>query len=422
MFTSIEYAFVNFKYQFLGAITLRTRKKTLQKQALRNDGITVYFEDMPQLILQVYILWKTPLQCLNYEWDDGMITYCSIAISILSISATVVPFSRVDEDLVLECEVETPTTRGKMIWMAKCWDLMIKVLSNDVLFCTLLLVLPKLLLISWTISVLKWYSLLLIVPIVVILLFVKLAQDQFRHPEESHWQGLHLLLAMSKDILGYSGREDKLLLPSVVILSSFLIPLSIALHASVNTSFYSEEDKFGIFPSDPYPSSTICFTNASTAMQRDMWENLTMPWSPTCNVTFTSEPCAYHATTRIKATLSCLLVFMSLGLTLVLFIATRFYKILIVVIISGFGVAAILFVFVASIGSEWHIAIACADKVDFSNLTNNQNWTSCVEDQVTTTSSWFISFLYGLLTLIGTPLILFCACSLLFCVCKCCCK
>ena len=36
---------------------------------LEYDTGVVYFEDIPQFILQLYILWKTPLQCLTFDWS-----------------------------------------------------------------------------------------------------------------------------------------------------------------------------------------------------------------------------------------------------------------------------------------------------------------------------------------------------------------
>ena len=308
VFTSLKYAIADFRYRFLGDNCQRIRKKELHEQQIIHDGFTVYFEDMPQLILQVYILWKTPVQCLNFEWDDGLMTYASIAIGILSIAATVVPFAfednTDDDDEMTNC----------------CWDLLQIVPGNKILFCTFFLVLPKLLLFSWTVSVLKWYSLLFIVPIGMILLCI------------NAWIGGEgILLRTIKDILGYSGRSTKRLLPSVILLSSFLIPLSISLHASINSPFYSEEDYFGIFPSDPFPSNTICFTNSSTRIQEAMWGNLTTSWSPTCNVTFTAQPCNPQVKERTEIILSCFLVFMSLGLAIVLVIANPKYLIRLIV-------------------------------------------------------------------------------------------
>ena len=304
VFTSLKYAIADFRYRFLGDNCQRIRKKELHEQQIIHDGFTVYFEDMPQLILQVYILWKTPVQCLNFEWDDGLMTYASIAIGILSIAATVVPFAfednTDDDDEMTNC----------------FWDLLQIVPGNKILFCTFFLVLPKLLLFSWTVSVLKWYSLLFIVPIGMILLCI------------NAWIGGEgILLRTIKDILGYNGRTTKRLLPSVILLSSFLIPLSLSLHVSVNSPFYSKEDYFGIFPSDPFPSSTICFTNSSTVLQEEMWGNLTTSWSPTCNVTFTAQPCSPQVKERTEIILSCSLVFMCLGLALVVFIAPNLRRI-----------------------------------------------------------------------------------------------
>ena len=352
MWTNIKYAKVDFKYRFCGATTLRGRKKDLKKKVLKNDGITVYFEDMPQLILQVYTLWKTPVRCLNFEWGDGMWTFGAIAISILSISATVVPFAN---SFIAPPSRESRTNSSNQSNWKIFKD---KVLKNEILFCTFLLVLPKLLLFSWTISILKWYSLTFIVPMGIVMLCINLCKDK----EYS----LKILFKTTRDVLGYNGREVMRLLPSVLMLSSFLIPLSISLHASINPSFNLE---FGIGHSDPFPSSTICFSNSSRDRQVKMWENLTMPWSPTCNISFTAQPCEPEVKERIEIILSCLLVFMSLGLAIVLLFANG-KKVLVILFIAVlacillFGVIAIcIAIFVgSSIHLENHLWKSCAEK------------------------------------------------------------
>ena len=66
-----------------------------EKKKISCDGIFAYFEDIPQFILQVYILWKTPSQCFSLEstWNiEKVRTFQSILTSFLSIAAHVVPF------------------------------------------------------------------------------------------------------------------------------------------------------------------------------------------------------------------------------------------------------------------------------------------------------------------------------------------
>ena len=75
----------------------------------------------------------------------------------------------------------------------------------------------------------------------------------------------------------------------------FLIPLGINLAGAVNsleiTNTNSSSDPFDAFPIDPFPSSTICFTNSSIIDQEKRWENKTTPFSNSCNKTFEAKPC-----------------------------------------------------------------------------------------------------------------------------------
>ena len=72
-------------------------------------------------------------------------------------------------------------------------------------------------------------------------------------------------------------------------MACFLIPLSISLHAAVNTS--EQVDYFSVFPSDPFPSRTICFTNSSLIEQQEMWNNDTTTFSNNCNMTYSAVLC-----------------------------------------------------------------------------------------------------------------------------------
>ena len=80
-------------------------------------------------------------------------------------------------------------------------------------------------------------------------------------------------------ILFFLSTEKWGVLASCFVLCSFLIPLSIALGASAKTDLTSEIDHFNVFPYDPFPSSTVCFTNWSMLEQENRWENLTEPFS-----------------------------------------------------------------------------------------------------------------------------------------------
>ena len=305
---------------------LKSLKKKLQKQEIKNDAYTVYFEDIPQLILQVYIIWKTPRQCLDFATFSDFVQYGSILTSILSISGTIVPFANVDENNYTSstdsfhftvCGLDSPFEK-----VGTCMTFIIKkVLKNEIFFCTVFMALPKLMLFSWVISILGWGSLILFVPIVLGLLCYHLCYRLLKN------QGgpIDILVATSKDFMGYSGRDKKNLLPSIILLALFVIPLSIALHASINTSFNSKMHDLGIFPSDPFPSWTICFTNSSRDMQEEKWGNLTTPWSPTCNITFTAQPCEPPVQEFIQTILSILLIFMCLGFIVGLIIANLPY-------------------------------------------------------------------------------------------------
>ena len=69
----------------------------IERRVVSYNGLQAYFEDIPQFILQVYILWKTPVECFTWDSDwteDKVIAVQSILTSFLSISATVVPFHK----------------------------------------------------------------------------------------------------------------------------------------------------------------------------------------------------------------------------------------------------------------------------------------------------------------------------------------
>ena len=215
-----------------------------------------------------------------------------------------------------------------------------------------------------------------------------------------------ILLTTIKDILGYSGRTTMRLLPSVILLFSFLIPLSISLHASINSPFYSEEDYFGIFPSDPFPSNTICFTNSSTVIQEAMWGNLTTSFTPTCNVTFTAQPCNPQVKERTEIILSCFLVFMSLGLAIVLVIANPQYLIRLIVatvlccIVAGV-IAALIFnpISMHEVTTRKNMVLkSCGadddDISDFDTIVEEDPW--CVRGVILSPGFLFNRILHGM--------------------------
>ena len=66
----------------------------LEKKDFYYSGVLAYLKDIPQVILQIYILWKTPHSC--FSWSLAAVQ--SIVTSFLSISATVVPFYETEKN------------------------------------------------------------------------------------------------------------------------------------------------------------------------------------------------------------------------------------------------------------------------------------------------------------------------------------
>ena len=237
----LKYVILKYKYKF-GQLESKPRKEQVgdqEKKKIRCNGIFAYLEDIPQFILQVYILWKTPSQCFSWEsnWDiEKVRTVQSILTSFLSIAAHVVPLYEKRRN--------------------EKWELLSKTgfflhFSSGVFLNTI----PKLVLISWTFSVLKWYgwifvsALVLLAGILVLVLFRK--------------EPLKSKLILSVQItFGYVGGKRGFVI-SALILSCFLFPLGISLNAARTSSYERELDSFSLFPYDQFPSRTICFTNSS---------------------------------------------------------------------------------------------------------------------------------------------------------------
>ena len=95
------------------------------------------------------------------------------------------------------------------------------------------------------------------------------------------------LIASIQVMFGYHGGWGTAF--SALIMACFLIPLAINLHAALNTS--EQVDYFSVFPSDPFPSRTICFTNSSLIEQQEMWNNETTTFSNNCNITYSAVLC-----------------------------------------------------------------------------------------------------------------------------------
>ena len=96
------------------------------------------------------------------------------------------------------------------------------------------------------------------------------------------------------------------MITSGIILLCFCIPLS------MNLNGLDTED-FSNFPNDPFPSRLICFSNASKITQEQQWENLTLPWSPSCNYTFTARMCTADIKEKNRLILILMIALPSVG-------------------------------------------------------------------------------------------------------------
>ena len=269
-YSILKFAVTKFKVLFRSSIPTESEQKLLltnEQQVVFYDGMLAYFEDIPPFILQVYILWKTPLECfsLDGDWEnDEIVAVQSILTSFLSISATVVPFYEKNED--------------------KEWTLISGPGLQSFLTGTFMHVIPKLVLTAWTFSVLNWYGWFFIAPLFFISCFMACRNGA----GDIDITFLHIVPSI-QILFGYPGKKRTYI--SALMLTSFLIPLGIALHAAVNTS--EAVDFFQVFPSDPFPSRVICFTNSSTKIQEELWQNKTTYFSNNCNKTYSAVPCDF---------------------------------------------------------------------------------------------------------------------------------
>ena len=257
--------FAVYKFRMFLDHDLKKITDELDKKNTFSNGIIAYFEDIPQFILQVYILQKTPHDCFSWREIDA---WQSIGTSFLSISATVVPFYKKEKD--------------------DEWSLF----SCDAFFRNFLVgsflnVIPKLVLISWTFSVLNGYGWFLVIP----LLLVCACMACRHHKEHSRQDNIfsYILFRSLQLAFGYAGGPASLVV--CILLLLFLIPLGLNLAAVINSSNKVDSDPFDIFPVDPFPSSTICFTNFTILAQEERWENKTTTFSNSCNKTFEAIPC-----------------------------------------------------------------------------------------------------------------------------------
>ena len=282
-----------------------TEVKKQEKKKIRCNGIFAYLEDIPQFLLQVYILWKTPSQCFSLETDWDIIkvrTVQSIMSSFLSIAAHVVPFYE---------------KRRNETW---------KLFSISGFFLhfasgVFLNVTPKLVLISWTFSILNWYGWFFVMSLILIAGLSIL----FLYKEESFKSKLLLTVQIT---FGYVGGKRGLMI-SALLLSCFLFPLGISLNAAKASSYVQEHNSFELFPRDPFPSRTICFTNLSLIEQHERWLERNMTFSEQCNLTYNAVPCLQQETQLIITQLWLMIGAMSAGPSIIIILIlggiTAFY-------------------------------------------------------------------------------------------------
>ena len=236
-----------------------------------------------QAILQMYTLWITPADCLDFGFDN-IITYASVASSFVSISAIAVP-------LIHD-----------------------KLQPQNLFLCLFLLVFPKLVLFSWTVSVLRAWSILFFLPIMAINFAFEFRTSSV---DDDAYDSLITKLrdtffTVIRSTLGYNGngfshgKQFCNMITSGIILLCFCIPLS------MNLNGLDTED-FSNFPNDPFPSRLICFSNASKITQEQQWENLTLPWSPSCNYMFTARMCTADIKEKNRLILILMIALPSVG-------------------------------------------------------------------------------------------------------------
>ena len=288
----IKFALHKFKFLFKSSSPSKSEENDIyvrERWITYLDAILVHLEDIPQFILQVYILWKTPVECFSLDGDmttDELSAVQSILSSFLSISATVVPFFK-KEELDLD-DRDDRENDGESKWELMSFTGILSFIAG-----TFFNVIPKLVLISWTFSVLNWYMWLFFIPLFLISWYIatkttaKFTSRVPRIMKDFIMKFGFQFITTIQFMFGYAGKGGTIF--SALIMTCFLIPLGISLHAAVNTS--EEVDYFAVFPRDPFPSRTICFTNSSGIVQQEMWSNETTTFSNNCNMTYSEVQC-----------------------------------------------------------------------------------------------------------------------------------
>ena len=79
-------------------------------------------------------------------------------------------------------------------------------------------------------------------------------------PEKTRMSKLTLTYRIMLGYVNFGGGY-RVPLINALILICFQVPLGIAMKAAINSGYIQEYDSFAIFPQDPFPSRTICFTS-----------------------------------------------------------------------------------------------------------------------------------------------------------------
>ena len=283
----IKFAVDQFKFLFKSTSPSKSEKEDIEdkeKMILTLDAIKVHLEDIPQFILQVYILWRTPLECFssanNWKADELVtIQLHSIVASALSIAATVVPFFEKLGHKKHDNEKKN-----------KKWNPMSVEGILTFIIGTFFIVFTKLILFSWTFSVLEWSGwTFLFILFMSAMYFAGLYLDDIDYKRESLWKLLGRQFFYSIQIMfGYNVHTYGRCF-NVFIFSMSLIPLAFALQAAVITT--EENNYFEKFAENPFPSRTFCFTYSSIQHQQDLWKDETRFHSNSCNITYSGVLC-----------------------------------------------------------------------------------------------------------------------------------
>ena len=129
-------------------------------------------------------------------------------------------------------------------------------------------------------------------------------------PEKTRMSKLTLTYQIMLGYVNFGGGY-RVPLINALILICFQVPLGIAMKAAINSGYIQEYDSFAIFPQDPFPSRTICFTYFSKMEQEQRWINRTDYLSESCNFTYNVVPCYAEHRENIITWLAFMIAIMS---------------------------------------------------------------------------------------------------------------